>query len=58
MKIEFNEQQLVILNSALLELPYRIAAPLINNINEQIKQNQIVDAEDQEINHPKMYKSA
>lgn len=38
MKLEFNEQQIQILNVALLELPYRIAAPLINNINQQIQE--------------------
>lgn len=38
MKIEFNEQQLGILNSALVEIPYRIAAPLISHINQQIQE--------------------
>jgi hypothetical protein len=38
MKIEFNEQQLGILNAALVELPFRISAPLINHINQQIKE--------------------
>lgn len=38
MKIEFNEQQLQILNAALIELPYRVALPLINHINAQIQQ--------------------
>ena len=37
MKIEFNEQQLQILNEALVNLPYKIAAPLINHINAQIQ---------------------
>jgi len=40
MKIEFNEQQLGILNAALVELPYRISAPLINHINQQIQEQQ------------------
>ena len=38
MKIEFNEQQLSVLNAALVELPYRISAPLINHINQQIQE--------------------
>ena len=38
MKIEFNEQQLGILNAALVELPYRIATPLIQHINQQIQE--------------------
>jgi hypothetical protein len=37
MKIEFNEQQLQVLNLALVDLPYRVAAPLINHINAQIQ---------------------
>ncbi len=38
MKIEFNEQQLGILNAALAEIPYRMAAPLIAHINQQIQE--------------------
>lgn len=38
MKIEFNDQQLSILNAALVELPYRMSAPLINHINHQIQE--------------------
>lgn len=38
MKIELNEQQLNILSAALVELPYRISAQLINHINNQIQQ--------------------
>jgi len=38
MKIEFNEQQLGILNAALVEIPYRMAAPLIAHINQQIQE--------------------
>lgn len=38
--IEFNEKELQILNAAIIELPYKIAYPLIQSINEQIsKQN-------------------
>jgi hypothetical protein len=35
--LEFNEQQLDILNVALMEIPYKLSAPIINNINLQIK---------------------
>ena len=38
MKIEFNEQQLQVLNAALVEIPYRVAAPLIAHINQQIQE--------------------
>lgn len=38
MKIELNEQQLSVLNAALVEIPYRIAAPLIAHINQQIQE--------------------
>jgi hypothetical protein len=38
MKIEFNEQQLSILNAALVEIPYRMAAPLIAHMNQQIQE--------------------
>jgi hypothetical protein len=40
MKIEFNEQQLQVLSAALVELPYRMSAPLITHINQQIKEQQ------------------
>jgi hypothetical protein len=40
MKIEFNEQQLQVLNAALAEIPYRMAAPLIQHINQQIQEQQ------------------
>jgi hypothetical protein len=43
MKLEFNEQQLGILNAALIELPYRISAPLINHINNQIQQQRALE---------------
>jgi hypothetical protein len=38
MKIELNEQQLQVLNAALVEIPYRVAAPLIQHINQQIQE--------------------
>jgi hypothetical protein len=33
----FTQEQLEILNAALVEIPYRVAAPLISDINKQIK---------------------
>ncbi len=36
-KIEFSTQQLSTLNAALVELPYRQAAPLIAHINAEIQ---------------------
>lgn len=38
MKLDLNEQQLNILNAALIEMPYRLASPLINHINQQIQE--------------------
>jgi hypothetical protein len=32
----FTEQELLILNSAIVEIPFKIAAPLIDSINKQI----------------------
>lgn len=43
MKIEFNEQQLQVLNSALVELPFRIAAPLIQHIHNQIAEQRALE---------------
>lgn len=43
MKLEFNSQQLQILNAAIVELPFRIAAPLIQEINRQIKDQSNID---------------
>jgi hypothetical protein len=43
MKIEFNEQQLQVLSAALVELPFRVSAPLINHINQQIKEQQALE---------------
>ncbi len=43
MKIEFTTDQLALLDKAIQQLPYYMAAPLIEHINEQIgsKQNTI-----------------
>jgi hypothetical protein len=56
MKIEFNEQQLQVLNAALVELPYRVAAPLIAHINQQIKEQQALefDARRDTSEHPQV----
>lgn len=35
--LTFTQEQLQILNAALVEIPYRVAAPLISEINKQIK---------------------
>lgn len=43
MKLEFNEQQLQVLNAAIVELPYRIATQLIQHINQQIKEQQALE---------------
>lgn len=43
MKLEFNEQQLSILNAALIELPFRVSAPLINHINQQIQEQRALE---------------
>ena len=43
MKIELNEQQLQVLNAAIVELPYRISAPLINHINQQIQEQRALE---------------
>lgn len=38
--LEFTDQEMMIINSALVEMPYRVVAPLIKNINEQLAQQQ------------------
>lgn len=38
--LEFNSQSLSVISDALLNMPYRIAAPVIDDINEQILQQQ------------------
>jgi hypothetical protein len=57
MKLEFNEQQLAVLNAALVELPYRLSAPLINHINQQIKIQQALEFDERREaaeNHPQV----
>lgn len=44
MKIELNEQQLQVLSAALMEIPYRMAVPLISHINQQIQSQKESDS--------------
>lgn len=37
--IELNDNDMQVLNLALIELPYKIAAPLIDKINKQIAED-------------------
>ena len=46
-KLIFDQEQLATINRALQEMPYRIAAPLIDNINEQLS-NRRADNDDNE----------
>jgi hypothetical protein len=43
MKLEFNEQQMAVLNAALMELPFRVAAPVIQHINNQIAEQRALE---------------
>jgi hypothetical protein len=36
--LKFTPQEMQVLNAALVDLPYRVAAPLIASINAQIEQ--------------------
>jgi hypothetical protein len=36
-QFNFNEQQLKVLNDALIEMPFKISAPLIQHINSEIQ---------------------
>ena len=40
MKLEFTHEQLQLIGAALNELPYRVAAPLIAEINRQLAAQQ------------------
>lgn len=46
--LTLTQEQLQILNAALLEVPYRLAAPLISSINNQI-QRQFNQREDDDV---------
>jgi hypothetical protein len=57
MNLEFSEQQLQILNTALVELPFRVSAPLINHINQQIAEQRALEFDNRrEVadNHPQV----
>ena len=38
-QLTFNEQQLQILNAALVEMPFKMSAPIINHINAEIQKS-------------------
>lgn len=38
--LKFTDAQMQVLSQALVELPFKVAAPLINSINEQIAEAQ------------------
>jgi hypothetical protein len=48
MKIELNDQQLQILSAAIIELPYRVSAPLIAHINQQIQEQRESEVNDKQ----------
>jgi hypothetical protein len=37
MKLEFSENDLIVLDKALQQMPYYLAAPIIDSINQQIR---------------------
>ena len=39
-KLEFTRQQMEIINAALIEIPFKLAAPVINDINAQLQKQQ------------------
>lgn len=57
MKFEFNEQQLQVLNAVIIELPYRVSAPLIAHINQQIQEQRALEFDERREkaeNHPQV----
>jgi hypothetical protein len=40
-KLELSDQQLSVINDALMQMPYHLAAPLIAHINQQIQEQRI-----------------
>ena len=46
MKIDFTNEQLQVLNAAIVEMPFRVAQPLITHINSEIQKrhNEVVDS--------------
>lgn len=55
--LSFNNEQLKIINEALLAMPYKYAAPLINDINTQIQKSfdEKVDKEERKTGETKDY---
>lgn len=43
--LTFTEQQLLVLNQALQDLPFKMAAPLFDAINKQIQEQEQVEAD-------------
>jgi hypothetical protein len=48
MNLKFTKEQLVIINEALVQLPFKVAAPLIQQINQQIQDAHNKAADDKE----------
>jgi hypothetical protein len=48
MSLKFTNEQLAILNEALIQLPFKIAAPLIQQINQQIQDSHNKAVDDRE----------
>lgn len=48
MKIDFTNEQLKVLNDAIIQLPFYVAQPLISHINKEIqdRHNEAVDNKD------------
>ena len=46
MKLELTQEQLQIIGAALSEMPYRVAAPLVAEINKQIEAQKEDDTDD------------
>jgi hypothetical protein len=46
-KFEFSEQQMQVLNAAIVELPFKVAAPLVQDINRQLESQQKAPVEDE-----------
>jgi len=44
--ITFNEQQLQVLSSALIEMPFKMSEPIIRHINAEIKRQLDIPARD------------
>jgi len=51
MKIDFTNEQIKVLNDAIIQLPYYVAQPLINHINQEIQKrhNEAIDNRDEQV---------